>query len=57
MANLKTGHAKTLLEAGGDECAELLAAWTRWEKGQSVPTEVLGVLKQSGMRDFLATRT
>jgi len=56
MANLKTGHAKTLLEAAGDECADLLAAWTRWEKGQSVPIEVLGVLKQGGMRDFLVAR-
>ena len=56
MANLKTGDARMLLEAGGDESARLLEAWTRWEKGQSIPTEVLGALKDAGMRDFLVAR-
>ncbi len=56
MANLKTGEARSLLEAAGDESATLLGAWTRWEKGQSVPTEVLAVLKEGGMREFLAAR-
>lgn len=45
-----------LLEAAGEESAELLAAWTKWEKGQSVPTEVLASLKAGGMRDFLTPR-
>ncbi len=57
MANLKTGEARMLLEAAGEESAGLLAAWNRWEKGQCVPAEVLRILKDGGMQDFLATRT
>ena len=56
MANLKTGDARALLEAAGEESAALLEAWVLWEKGKSVPAEVLAALKEGGMRDFLSAR-
>lgn len=56
MANLKTGEARSLLEAAGDESVALLTAWTQWEKGQRVPVDVLAALKEGGMRNFLSAR-
>ena len=55
MANLKTGHARALLEAGGEATATLLDVWMRWEKGRAVPAEVLAALRDGGMRDVLAS--
>jgi hypothetical protein len=54
MANLKTGGARDLLEAGGDTAAALLEVWQGWEKGRTVPADVLIALRDGGFREMLA---
>jgi hypothetical protein len=53
MANLKTGEAKLLLEVVGDKTGPLLEVWQGWEKGRTVPLDVLNALREAGFRDFL----
>jgi hypothetical protein len=55
MANLKTGEARQLLEADGEQHAALLEAWQGWEKGRTVPADVLAALRDGGFRDVLST--
>jgi len=54
MANLKTGGARELLDAGGEATAALLEVWLGWEKGRTVPGDVLVALRDGGFRQLLA---
>jgi hypothetical protein len=57
MANLKTGGAREILDAGGDTAAPLLETWLGWEKGRTVPADVLAALRDGGFRDLIAGLT
>lgn len=54
MANLKTGGARELLEAGGETAGPLLQTWQGWEKGRTLPADVLVALRDGGFRDLIA---